>query len=108
MGIFDGMKNIAIETFVKSYVEKYGDLKDINLDSKNKIISVNIQLKGEHDILTVILKDYQIIEESNKTYVKVRSAEASKIWLNNAFQDFLVGKKFEIPEQYSGIIKKFI
>jgi hypothetical protein len=109
MGLFSGIKDSALSAaakkFIADYLEKYGELQEFNIDSGTKQIRFQFLLKGENNPVSVLLKDYTVFRDDSKYFFKVLEADTNKEWLTLLFQDFLVKKSIEVPNQYYSYIK---
>lgn len=110
MGIFgsfkDNISSMAAEKYLSQYIQKYGKLLDFQLNSQQKKIDLKVQLLGEVSNVEINIGSYSIIEEQNKSFVKINQISTSREWLNLVLNDYIKGRTFELPEQYAGIIKK--
>jgi hypothetical protein len=112
MGLFNSLKDnlssFSGEQFIRKAVDKYGELQDFNLNSSSKTMFLKILLKGETQPVEIKVTRYAVNEENGKTYVKIFDAETSREWMTLLAKEYLITQKFEIPENYSSIAKKFL
>lgn len=110
MGLFgsfkDNISSMAAEKFLTQYIQRYGKLLDFKLNSQQKKIDVKVQLLGEVSPVEVNIGNYSLIDEGEKSYVRINEIKTSREWLNLALNDYIKGRKFELPSQYAGMIKK--
>lgn len=108
MGILDGPKNIIAEQAVKSYLNKYGEVKKLDINLGKKTFNAELLLKGEVQPFTLAVTSMDIIEEGFDIYVRVNKMNASREWVNMLINDFVLGKKIKVPDQYKSYVKMVI
>jgi hypothetical protein len=94
-----------LEHAVNKPMAPYGKIMDISLNSREKKITLQVLLKGESEVTSLTVEEYDLVEESDQTFLIVKKAIVSKEWLNVLVQEFLIGKKFPLPSKYARIIK---
>lgn len=93
----DAMTGAAARKFINDRIERYGSVSNLKLDSKAKTIEVTCALDGETSPVTVRITRYEVEEGAGKKFVLARSCSCSRPWLERALQDFVVGRRFEVP-----------
>jgi hypothetical protein len=79
-------------------LKKYGKMTGLEIDKENRIISADLELKGEKESVRIRLSNYRLIQEAGKNPVfEPGTIEASREWLD-ALLKMLV-KKSVIPER---------
>lgn len=103
------MKDAALSKVAKiainNQIKEYGKMLKINLDSKQKSIEVEVMLDGEHEPLSVHVKQYELTEENGKHLLKVHGVSTSRAWIDTVASSYLEGKSFEIPAEYVKMLK---
>lgn len=92
----DAMTGAAARRFVNDRIERYGTVKNLRLDSKAKFIEVTCELDGEVSPVTLSGR-YEIEESGGKKFLRPLNFNCSRPWLERALQDFVVGRRFELP-----------
>jgi hypothetical protein len=112
MGLFssfkDNLSSFSGEKFVRKAVERYGDMQDFKINSSAKSIYVKILLKGEKEPVEVKVNRYELIEESDRLFLRLYDVTTSREWFTQLAEDFLTTQRFEIPEKFSSMVKMFI
>jgi hypothetical protein len=112
MGIFssfkDNLSSFSGEQIIKKAVERYGVLQDFKINSSLKTMYLKVLLMGEKEPVEINIDKYTVTDEYGSTYVKVYDVKTSRPWMTRLAEDFLTKEKFEIPENYSSIAKKFL
>ena len=76
----------------------------LQIITKEKKAILDLELKGETQPLHVAIGRYELTKAGGKTFVEITEISTSREWVNVLAQDFLIGKKFEIPEAARGIL----
>ena len=81
---------------------------NLKLDSKNKTIEFEVELKGEKEPLKVYVNEYVVSEEDGKYYLYAKDIKTSREWINIVAENYLKGEKIEIPEKIAKMIQILI
>jgi len=100
----DKVVSASLRKFLQPYMKDIGHIKELKIDSDKKIISLYIELNGEHCPVHIVASDYEIIQETGRTYLVISKISTSRQWLTIVAETYLIGKRFELPEKYSPII----
>jgi hypothetical protein len=92
----DAMTGAAARKFLNDRIGRYGSVKNLRLDSKAKSVEVTCELEGEVSPVTVSGR-YEIEESSGKKFIRPLTVSCSRPWLEKALEDFVVGRRFEVP-----------
>ncbi|MGE5399561.1 MAG: hypothetical protein ACM3S2_04100 [Ignavibacteriales bacterium] len=106
MGIKDKLVSKGAEKFINIMLEGIGSLSGLSIDSKNKAIQLIVALRGETEPVKVTIKEYEITNKNNTNYIIIHRLDASREWMNAAFEKYMKDRKFEIPSQYDFIIRQ--
>lgn len=98
----------AAKVFIQGKVERYGDMIELKIDSRKKRIELMLQLKGEDSPISVEVSEYLFMENEGTFYIQIGKLNSSKEWLNLLAEDFVVGKKIELPSQFKNTLKMFL
>ena len=102
------LKLKLICSFINFKIRKVGHMLNIKIDPDNKSIKLSVLLLGEDEPLDVFIKSYELIEENNKSYIKISEIETSKTWLNILVSEFVEHNKIEISNKTSKLLKIII
>lgn len=78
---------------------------NLNLDSKNKSMSLNVLLAGEEAPLEIDIGRYEIVCLDDKYYLEINDVSTSRLWLNVLVEETLNGEKLEIPSKIAKLLK---
>ncbi len=93
----------AREYFNHRY-KSLGTMTTLEIDSKNKKASLELELKGETQPLRVTIGHYEVTAAEGKTFIEIKEFNTSREWINVLARDFLKGKKFEVPELVRSVL----
>jgi len=106
------MKDAALSKGAKvalnTYLKEYGKMLKLNLDSKNKSITLEVLLEGEKEPLSVNVERYELTEEQGKHLLKIYGIHTSRAWINTFAGSYLEGKSFEIPEEHAKMLRVIV
>ena len=106
MGAKDWLvEKAAVAMLNQSMLKPYGTLTRLKLDTTNRSIEAELDLKGETQPVRIEVHEYELLEESGSSYVIIKSISTSREWLTTLARDFAVGRKFEIPESARPFLK---
>ena len=98
MGAKDWLvQKTALAMLNQSVLKPYGTLTDLQLDTKRRTIDAELELKGEARPVRIQVAEYELIEESDSTYLILKSVTTSREWLTALTRDFLVGRPLKLP-----------
>jgi len=79
-------------------LKRYGKMTRLEIDKENKVISTDLELKGENLSIQMKLSNYRLIQEEGKNPLfEAGTIEASREWLNTLLQTLV--KTGVIPER---------
>ena len=80
------------------FLKRYGKMTRLEIDKENKVISTDLELKGENVSIQMKLSNYRLIQEEGKNPLfEAGTIEVSREWLNTLLQTLV--KTGVIPEQ---------
>ena len=101
----DAASSTAAEHLLKTRLKNYIQMLDLKIDSETKTVTAHVLPKGEKEAIQITVAAYEIIEENGVNYFVARKAHASREWMNVMVQQFVVGRRFELPEKYVKLLK---
>ena len=103
------MKDAALAKGAKAAINRqikaYGEMLKLDLDSKNRSITLDVMLEGEKESLRIQVSRYELAEENGTYLLRVYGVETSRAWINTAAASYLEGRAFEIPAEYARLLK---
>ena len=66
----------------RGILKKYGKMTGLEIDKENRIISADLELKGEKEGVRITLKNYRLIQEGENPVFEPGKIEVSREWLD--------------------------
>ena len=88
------------------YIQPYGKLEALNINSAEKRIVIQVLPKGEERSVTVTLCGGVIVSAEGKQFFAWESAVVSRTWIQQLVEDFLPGKRIAVPAHTAAILSK--
>ncbi len=93
----DLMTSKAAKAYANNIISRYGEVDELNIDSKRGRIEVVVRLNGEVSPIGVTVEKYQLLQENGKAFIEVLDSSCTRAWLQAAMRDHLHGRRFEVP-----------
>lgn len=100
--------SLAIKKVVNMKIVKFGEISKLEFNTNTKTIDIEVELKGEKEILKVFVDQYNIKEENEKHYLVVNHIKSSREWLTSVLKEYVNNEKFEVPSEYVKILEAVI
>jgi len=85
---------------INKQIEAYGKILSLNLDSKQKSITMEVMLEGEMEALGIHIDEYELKETNGQHQLIIKGVKTSRVWINTVASAYLVGKAFDVPDEY--------
>ena len=106
MGAKDWLvEKAAVAMLNQSVLKPYGALTRLKLDTANRTIEGELELKGETQAVKINVHAYELIEEDGGPYLVIKGMSTSREWMTTLARDFAVGRKIRIPESVQPFLK---
>jgi len=109
--MFD-LKDMAMSALAASvlgkYIQPYGKLKSLDINSAEKLIVIQVLPKGEDRSVTVTVCGGAIISAEGKQFFAWESAVVSRPWIQQLAKDFLPKKRIVVPAAAAAILSKVL
>jgi hypothetical protein len=83
--------------FLNALIKEYGTLTNLQIDSKNKTITCELDLKGESAPLKINCLNYQLVEEGGEKFFEIIRMDTSREWINVLCDEHLKHRRFKLP-----------
>jgi len=94
----DSLASRAAKSMLAGRMERYGQLTELRIRSKEKMLLVQVLLAGEAEEIRIEVGRYRITPaEGGKIALVIESITASREWLQLLLEDFVVGQAIPIP-----------
>lgn len=92
-------------------LKKYGKLANLEIDNKKKVITADLDLKGENETVRIVLANYRLVEtEGKKTVIELGTIEVSRAWMNALVKTLVksnaIPKRMEVSNPLHQIVVK--
>jgi len=109
-GAKDKMIAAGVSQFLNSKLAGYGKVKNLNLNSQEKSIYLEVELQGEPDTLKVLILGYELRQEQGESFFCFEQIKCSRTWLDKLFKEVIIPKyvpeqKILIPAKYASMLK---
>jgi hypothetical protein len=93
MSFLNNIATVAARNTLNSrYLQPYGMLTKLDIDSHNKSLLLVLDLKGESQPLEIQVKHYQLIDRNGDTFFEPGEIETSREWVNTLLREHLLEK----------------
>ena len=94
----DSLASRAAKSMLAGRIERYGQLTELRIRSKEKMLLVQVMLSGEPDEIIIVVDRYRVVPaEGGKIAIVIEAITASREWLQLLLEDFVVGQTIPIP-----------
>jgi hypothetical protein len=100
----DQLAQAAIRAYAEQKFEALGKVNSLELDSGNRTIRCELALKGEPGPIEIVVDRYELETEGEKAYLKILSCRISREWMQRLAEQFLVGRRFEVPPAVRAVL----
>lgn len=93
----DNLASLAAKSLLAGKLERYGQLTELRIRSKEKTLVIEMLLAGEKQELRVEVGRYRMVHEGGKHLLIIESATASREWVQFLIEDFVIGLPLPVP-----------
>jgi hypothetical protein len=104
----DSSTAFVAERALGGWIERYGHMLNLNIDSGRKTIECELLLKGETAPIVFQVKKYEVVTDASGTGIVIHEATASREWMAAILEDFVRGRRIPVPEKYTGILRMIV
>jgi len=104
-----GVKDWLVEKTVtgilnQRFLKPYGKLTELKVNSTNKSLQLELELKGDPQKVWVYVHCYELIGQGGEMQFLVKEISASREWISALAQKFVLNKPFPIPPEIARLI----
>jgi hypothetical protein len=96
--IKDAALEQALLVWLRSRVARYGEVRWIKLDTAERVLSAELQLRGDPEVVTISEARYRIESRAGETRMVIHGIKISREWAQNLIDDFFRELPVKIPE----------
>lgn len=93
----DALSSQAARSYVNGLIQRYGEVRDLKIDSKAKTVDIICLLKGEPEPVRVRIDSYRIESEGPNRFLKLQVCSCSRLWLQHLLEDQACGRRLKLP-----------
>jgi hypothetical protein len=91
------MTGKAAQTYINGMIARYGEVKDLKIDTQAKTVDLVCALHGERELVKVRVDQYAIEKKGDKHFARILKCTCSRPWLQALVEDFAQGRPVEVP-----------
>jgi len=100
----DAITSRAAQFYVNSRIERYGEVRQLTIDSRQKTVEVVCLLHGDPSPLTVKIEHYRVEADGLKKIFHATSISCTRTWLQNLLSDYAQNRRIELPAWADGVL----
>jgi hypothetical protein len=93
----DAVASHAARSYVNGLIKRYGEVRELKIDSRAKTVALVCELKGEAEPVRVNVEAYRIVAEGELKCVEITACSCSRVWLQNLLEDQVCGRRLKLP-----------
>ena len=93
----DAVASQAARSYVNGLIARYGQVRELKIDSRAKTVAVVCELIGESEPVAVRVESYRLISEDGAHFVEILTCSCSRPWLHNLLADHACGRRLALP-----------
>ncbi len=93
----DALSSQAARSYVNGLIQRYGEVRDLKIDSKEKTVVVVCILKGEPEPVRVRVDRYRIESEGPQRFIRIEACSCSRTWLQHLLEDHVCDRRMKLP-----------
>ena len=87
----------AARLWLQQKLKRFGTMTSLHIDSKQKTIRLELELKGESTPITVEVDGYELVQQNDETFLRLKNVSTSREWMTVLMREFLPGQQFKVP-----------
>jgi hypothetical protein len=91
------MTGKAAQTYINSMIARYGEVRDLKIDTQAKTVDLVCALHGESELVKVRVDKYEIQKKGNQHFARILKCTCSRPWLQALVEDFAQNRPVEVP-----------
>ncbi len=93
----DAIASQAARSYVNGLIKRYGEVRELKIDSRAKTVALVCELKGEVEPVTVHVEAYRIVAEGELRFAEITACSCSRVWLQNLLHDHVRDRRLKLP-----------
>ena len=103
----DRLISAGIKQELNVKLERYGEVLDVRLNTREQSVEISVRLKGEPDPISVRIGKYSLVKENDDLWLTIdsKTIEASREWLTLLLQDRAGHQRLPIPQKFARLVE---
>ena len=89
----------ALRSVLNTRVRAFGQVSDLSLDTARRSVKLRCELHGEVEPIDLDVRKYAVEHVNGSDWVTVVEAVASREWLTEALDQFIVGRRLRVSSK---------
>jgi hypothetical protein len=94
----DKALGVGVKALINREIKEFGAVSDLKIDTGEKTIRVELELKGDGSPVVINVGSYELTEKNGKIFIEARELTASREWIAAVLNKYAVGQSFELPD----------
>ncbi len=105
MSIYDSMLKTMLQGLLNSQIpEDIGKIEIVKFEKQKRYLEGFLNLRGEEKAIGFNF-NYDIYNQNNKYYFKIKNFFADRIWINNAVKIYMKKEGQELPSNAGKLVE---
>ena len=107
----DAIVGLGAKEKFNQFIQPYGEILELNLNSAARTLSATVRLKGEAEPVKILVHEYAVSrDQEGQVFVAIdgRRIETSREWLTKLINDKLGDQKVRIPERFGWLVQHLL
>lgn len=93
----DAVASQAARSYVNGLIARYGQVRELKIDSRAKTVAIVCELVGESEAVNVRVDSYRLSCENGQHFVEILTCSCSRPWLHNLLMDYACSRRLVLP-----------
>ena len=94
-GQLERLRDLVARRYFNHKMKSFGARTNLEIDSENKNISLDLELNGEAELIRMTISNYRLVENGKCTFFEVGDISASRAWINALLAEPAVKQKIK-------------
>ena len=104
----DPLLEVGFKKILSHFVNDFGEVSGISINTNNKSINATLVLKGEPGPILMSITKYQIVAKKGAEFFVINEYSISREWIDLATKKYMSKPEFEIPKPFVSVVKKLL
>jgi hypothetical protein len=100
MGLFDTIKDHAIQAALNQLLGDIGALSGLAIDRQQQRLTATLTLQGEERAIAVKVTGWTLADAAHPSAIRIAKASTDRVWLTAILQRLVVGRWITVTPDY--------